>query len=919
MLDSRLKSLLFLSLALLFLSPVWAQESEVLPDAFPDIPYQKFVLDNGLTLIVHEDHKAPIVAVNVWYHVGSKNEPTGRSGFAHLFEHLMFNGSENHDEDYFQVMESAGATELNGTTNKDRTNYFQNVPTNAIDLALWMESDRLGHLLGAVTQEKLDEQRGVVQNEKRQGENQPYGQVSNRITAATWPANHPYSHTVIGSMEDLNAASLDDVKEWFKTYYGPNNAVVVVAGNITVEDAKSKAEAMFGDIEPGPPVSQFDSWVAKRTGEQREILQDRVPQARVYKVWNVPERYTKENHQLDLVSDILGSGKNSRLYTRLVYEEQIATGVSASMNNGEIASQFTIMVTAAAGQDLKEVERVLDEELQRFLEDGPEERELDRVKVQARASFVRGIERIGGFGGKSDILATGEIFGGSPAMFKMTLADQENSTVADIHAVARKWLSDGVYVLEVHPFADLSASSEGVDRSSYPKAGEAPDARFPQIQRTELSNGLKVILAERHAAPVVEMTMSIDAGYASDHGGTLGTASLAMTMLDEGTVSRSAQEISESLAMQGATLGTFSNLDMSLVSLSALTENLSGSLDLFADVIQNPVFDATELDRLKQLRISTIRNEKSNPPLMALRIFPELLYGEGHSYGLPLTGTGTEASVASINRDDLVSFHESWFHPNNATLVVVGDVTMDELVPLLEQKFSDWTSARSPEKTIAEVGQQSGSSVYVIDRPGAQQSVIIAGHLIPPTNNPAEYAIQTMNMVFGGSFSARINMNLREDKGWTYGAQSVVLDARGQRPFFVFAPVQTDKTSESMTEIARELNEFKGDRPATDDEVLRAQQSQTLTLPGLWETNDAVESSLLSLVRYAYEDSYYDSYSDHIKSLGVSDVAAATTSVLNPDRLVWVVVGDRSAIEPGIRALDLGRLRFLDADGNLVE
>jgi zinc protease len=290
-----------------------------------DMPFQRSVLPNGLTLIVHEDRKAPIVAVNVWYHVGSKNEKPGRTGFAHLFEHLMFNGTENYDKDFFGPLEQAGATDMNGTTNEDRTNYFQNVPTNALDLALWMESDRMGHLTGAISQPKLDEQRGVVQNEKRQGENEPYGKVWDFLTPKLYPANHPYSWSVIGSMEDLDAAKLDDVKDWFQNYYGAANAVVVVAGDIDAATARQKVEKYFGDIPAGPPVARQQAWVAKRTGSQRGIMQDRVPQARIYKVWNVPGWGTRDGDYLNLVSDILSTGKTSRLYKRLVYDEQVAT------------------------------------------------------------------------------------------------------------------------------------------------------------------------------------------------------------------------------------------------------------------------------------------------------------------------------------------------------------------------------------------------------------------------------------------------------------------------------------------------------------------------------------------------------------------------------------------------------------------
>src|SRR6266704_2372212 len=435
------------------------------------IPYQRFVLKNGLTLLVHEDHKAPIVAVNIWYHVGSKNEKPGRTGFAHLFEHLMFNGSEHFNDDYFQPFERIGATDQNGTTNNDRTNYFENVPTSALDVALWMESDRMGHLLGVIDTAKVNEQRGVVQNEKRQGENQPYGKVNLLMAEGAFPPGHPYSWTVIGSMEDLNAASVEDVKNWFRTYYGPNNAVIVLAGDITPETARQKVEQYFGDIPATPPIAKQDVWIAKRTGSHREIMQDRVPQARTYKQWNIPEYGSADADYLDLVTDVLAAGKTSRLYKRLVYDEQTATDVIAYVDLREIGGQLVIRATAKPGGDLARVERAIDEEIARFIQAGPTASELRRVKTQSRASFIRGIERIGGFGGKSDVLARNEVFTGAADHYLVTERRIAAATAGGLKSAAARWLSDGDWTLEVRPYPSYDVVASGADRSKLPAAG----------------------------------------------------------------------------------------------------------------------------------------------------------------------------------------------------------------------------------------------------------------------------------------------------------------------------------------------------------------------------------------------------------------------------------------------------------------
>jgi zinc protease len=892
-----------------------AQEA---PPTRIDIPYQRFVLPNGLTLIVHEDHKAPIVAVNVWYHVGSKNEKPGRTGFAHLFEHLMYNGSENYDKDFFGPLEQAGATDMNGTTNEDRTNYFQNVPTNALDLALWMESDRMGHLTGAISQPKLDEQRGVVQNEKRQGENEPYGKVWDFLTPKLYPANHPYSWTVIGSMEDLDAAKLDDVKTWFQTYYGAANAVVVVAGDIDAATAKQKVEKYFGDIPAGPPVARQQAWIAKRTGSQRGLMQDRVPQARIYKVWNMPGWGTAEADYLNLVSDVLAKGKSSRLYKRLVYDDQSATDVSAYVDLREIGGLFVIEATARPGVELSAVEKALDQELRRLLADGPTAAEVQRVKTQYRAGFIRGIERIGGFGGKSDVLAQGEVFAERPDYYKVRLARAEQATPAQLAAAARQWLSDGVYSLEVHPYPEFQTASVKADRSRLPAPGAPPESKFPELERATLSNGLKVVLARRPSIPQVRFDLLLDAGFAADQSGIPGTASLALAMMDEGTTRLNALQISDRLAQLGANLSTGSKLDVSSVSLEALRENLDASLAVYADVILNPSFPQSDFQRLKKQRLAQIQQEKADPVGLALRVFPGLLYGPSHAYSNPWTGSGTEESLAKITRDDLVRFHRSWFKPNHATMVVVGASTMAEIRPRLERLFAGWQPGTVPSKAIATVQQQPKPTVYLMDRPGSLQSVVIAGHVAPPKSNPKEVAIQTMNGVLGSDFSSRVNMNLREDKHWAYGAYTFFRDARGQRPFVAYAPVQTDKTKEAVMELDKELRGIRKERPIEPAELSRAQASLTLTLPGSWETMAALSGAIIDIVTYGLDDRYYDTFAEKVRAQTVQSLTSVATEVVHPDQLIWVIVGDRSKIEPGIRELKLGEIRLIDSDGKPI-
>ena len=903
---------------LLILVPCFlaGQGKETTSQGTIDIPYTRVVLDNGLTVLIHEDHKAPIVAVNVWYHVGSKNEKTGKTGFAHLFEHLMFNGSEHFNDDFFGPMEKVGATDMNGTTNEDRTNYFENVPTSALDLALWMESDRMGHLLGAIDQKKLDTQRGVVQNEKRQGENEPYAVTEELITKSTFPAGHPYSWTVIGSMEDLNAASLNDVREWFKTYYGPSNSILSIAGDITTEEALTKVRHFFGDIPPGPPVAKQDLWIAKRTGTHRQSVQDRVPQARLYKVWNVPQWGSDYAAYLQLAASVLSAGKSSRLYKRLVYDDQIATDVSAYNDEREIASLFTITATAKPGGDLAKVERAVDEELARLLKDGPTQEELQRAKTRFRSGFIRGVERIGGFGGKSDVLARGEAFAGNPAAYKSTMSTISAASRDQLLACARQWLSDGVYILEVHPFPDLKASADTADRTKLPGTGIPPAAKFPALQHATLTNGLKIIFAERTSVPIVQFTLLVDAGFAADQFASPGTANLTTSMLDEGTKRRTAIQISDEVAALGARLGAGSDLDASQVYLSTLKENLDASLDIFADVILNPTFPQADFDRMQKQQLARIQQEKASPFTMALRVLPLLVYGKGHAYATQFTGTGTEASVSKLRREDLEKFHQTWFKPNNATLVIVGSTTLSEIKPKLEKLFSAWPRGDVPKKNIGTVQLPAAPRVYILDKPGALQSIILSGEVAPPKSDPADIAMETMNTVLGGSFTSRINMNLREDKHWSYGAGSVLIGTQAQRPFIAYAPVQTDKTKESISEIIKELRGVITDRAPTAAELSKAQDIQTLTLPGSWETMGAVAGSIGELIRYNLPDDYYATFPSKVRALTTGDVSSAAKAVVRPEGITWVVVGDRAKIEAGIKELHLGEIGYIDSDGN---
>ena len=908
-----------------------------------DIAYDTFTLPNGLTVIVHTDRKAPIVAVNIWYHVGSKDEPSGRSGFAHLFEHLMFNGSENYPGEYFAPFKQVGVTGQNGTTNSDRTNYFENVPTTALDMAMWMESDRMGHLLGAIDQKTLDEQRGVVQNEKRQGQNQPYGQVWDQLGKVMYPAGHPYHHSTIGSMNDLNAAKVDDVKTWFRTWYGPNNAVLVLAGDIDLATAKAKAAEYFGDIPASPTMAQPKVDVAALAKDSRSEMTDNVPQSRVYRVWNVAEFGQADLDRLQVLSRILGGGKSSRLDKRLVHQDKLADSVGSGAYGSQLGSTFLITADVKQGVDVAKVEAAIDQELAKLLKDGPTQDELDRSRTVLKAGFVRGIERIGGFGGKADALAECATYTGNPGCFRDSLKVLDDATVANLRATGNTWLGagKGSHTLVVNPGKRVEIAEDpagtptpftlppvdatyktipsSVDRGKgVPATASFPDLKFPSLQHATLANGTELILAERHDIPVVQMSYQFRGGYSADTKGKPGIASFTTSLMDEGAGALGALAFADRAEALGANVNVGAALDNSSAYLSALKQNLDASVALFADMLRKPRFDQSEIDRVKGQWIAGIKQEKAQPNGVAGRVLPALMFGAGHPYATPLSGTGTEASIAKLTRDELVAFQKQAIQPEGATLVVVGDTTLKEIVPVLNKHFGDWKGAGAGVVTsIPDVANQTSPRVFLIDQPGAVQANIFAAELVPSTKDASAAVLDMANMVIGGDFTARLNMNLREDKHWSYGARAGASGAVGQRMWRVSAPVQIDKTAESIAEIKRELEDFASGKQGTSaDELQRMQKVLTLSLPGAYETAGSVLGTITSNALYERPDDYVFQRKAEIEGMTTAQVDAAAKTI-DPKALTWVIVGDVSKIEQPIRALKIGPVQVIDAEGNI--
>ncbi|MEP9360222.1 pitrilysin family protein [Sphingomonas sp. KR3-1] len=876
------------------------------------VPYQQFTLPNGLRVVVHEDHKTPKVAVAVWYHVGSMNEPDGKSGFAHLFEHLMFNGSEHHDKEYMPPLQEIGVSGVNGATSLDQTYYYEIVPTGGLERVLWLESDRMGYLAGAISQAKLDEQRKVVQNEKRTRENTPYALMDQREAAALFPVGHPYHHPTIGSMEDLNAASLDDVKGWFAQYYGATNAVVSLSGDVTLDQAKALMAKYFGSVPAGQPVSRTTAWVPMLDRDKGEVMQDAVPQTAIAWNWAVPGNGTPEAAALQLAAQALGRGKTSRLYQVLVQEKQLATYASASYSGYAIAGIFSVDLRLKPGVDPEIAEAAVKQVLAEFLAKGPTPGELARIKASSYADNARAMESIYV---KAMALAAGTVFKNNPGQYALDDKRFQELTAAEVRGTAATWIAKPSYKLTVLPFGNPSVTADGADRTKLPALAPSPALKLPALQEAKLSNGMRVVFAARPGTPSVDMTMVFDAGQAAEQYAKRGIGGFTLGLMDEGTTMLTSTQFAERQALLGARLYATSDIDTTDFMASAMTRSLPETLALWADYIRNPAFRPADLERDRQLHLSGLSQSLASPDEVAQRTFTNLIYGADHAYGVPLAGRAE--TLKSITRDDVVAFHDAWIRPDNAVIYAAGNTDIATLTAALEKAFGDWKAPAIAKgsKTLAAVPDAAAPRIVLVDKPGSIQSVIRVGQVMPNGSNPHEFELNAMNDLLGGNFTARLNMNLREDKGWTYGASSYLAEARGPQVFGVATSVQTDKTAEALAEIDKEIRGIRKDKPATQAELDLLSKGEVLALPGRFETNNAMVGYLQYVNRFGRPYDWITTLPAQYAALR-TDTITSTAQAIHPDALTWVIVGDLSKTEAKIRALKLGPVEVWDAEGH---
>lgn len=898
------------------------------------IPYDAFTLPNGLRVLVHTDRKAPVVAVSVWYGVGSKNEPRGKTGFAHLYEHLMFYGTTHIPGDFFKPLTEVGATDMNGTTSFDRTNYFETVPTGALDRALMMESDRMGHLLASVTQGRLDAQRAVVKNEKRQRDNAPFGLMEYETFENLFPAGHPYHHTTIGSMADLDGASLADVKAWFRDHYGPNNAVLVLAGDIDLATARAKVTRWFGAIPPGPPVRPVSAPVPTLDAPRALTITDRVATTRLYRFWAIPGLDGADYLPLQVGAMVLGGLASSRLDDALVRQQKVAVAVSASADVQAQAGNFEVSADVRPGEDAGRASAALDAEIARLIDEGPSEDELTRAVTLFASAQIHGLEQVGGFAGKAPTLAEGLLYSGDPAHYRKELDAAARLTPAEVQRALRTWLKRPALAITVNP-GNRTAGGEtrggdaalgpplpplpvpavaapglgtDADRTALPPAGDVPALDFPAIERATLSNGIKVYFARRAAVPVVSVRVSFDAGYAAEPANAQGTEALLLRLMNEGTETLDSSAFARARERLGAQINGMAVADWTAFQLDALTPNLAPSLDLLADFVRRPALAAPELERVRAQQLAAIDSELNDPDALAARLLYPAIYGPAHPYGKAPTGLGDPAVVRRVTREDLTAFHARWLRPDLATIYVVGDTTLGAITPLLERTFGSWAvpATPAPAKDFTVAPPAPSPRILLVDRPSSPQSLIMAGEVIGAKGTEDLLALRTANVVLGGDALSRLNMSLRESKGWSYGVFSGINERLDRLIFRIDAPVQTDRTGDAVAEVRRQMAAFlAGKGGVRPDERGWSTASGARALPGMFETGGSVLDGMVKLITNRRPDDFYQRLPERYRTMSAAEMDTAIRAQLDPARLTWVIVGDAAKVRPQLAKLGL--------------
>ena len=882
------------------------------------IEFEKLTLSNGMDLVLHQDNALPIVSVNVWYHVGSKDEEPGKTGYAHLFEHLMFEGSKNHNKSFFEPLQDIGAT-LNGSTTPDRTNYWENVPSNYLELALWLESDRMGFLTDALDQNRFDIQRDVVKNERRQSyENRPYGMASIYLQQALYPLPHPYHWPTIGFHEDLNAATLEDAKKFFREFYSPSNASLSIAGDFDVDKTKTQVEKYFGSLKQGPSLNRKSNMESMIQGKTSITLYDKVLLPKLILAWPSTPRFHEDEAALSILASILGAGKVSRLHKTLVYERRIAQSVGVGNGPSEIAGEFYLEATAAPDHSIKEIEDAVHGEIEKIQKEPPSQEELQRIKNVMELQRIRQMAQVGGFGGRANRLNSFNVFAGDPGLINTDFERYIAVTPEDISRVAQTYLSARLVSLVVLPEPSFNQTPEDVDRSLKPSPEKQKKFNPPVTKRTKLGNGLNVLLVEKQELPIVTFGLLLGSGASTDPSNKPGLSALTSSMLQEGTTSHTSQEISSEFEFMGTQLNISVGRERTVFSTATIDRYFAKAMELISDIVKNPSFPPDEFDRIRKERLTSLRRLRDDSTALASRVAPGLIYGSDSAYGHPIGGT--EESVGAFEIEDLIEYWKANYDPDSATLLVVGNISLDDVKDITNKYFGDWNvkiTDNQLEKPMESLYSHSANLIYLLDKPGAAQSIIRCGVLGPPRINANYSSLILLDSIFGGQFTSRLNMNLRQDKGYSYGYRSWI-DWHKKSSLFGFGgAVETDVTGNALNETIKEARRIIADTPVSRNEFESAKAGLIREFPSLFETQGQILEGLAQIVSYDLPDDYYNHIIDEIASTSLEDVNRVAKEILSKDRLVTLLVGDRSVIEEQIKTLGWD-ICLLDHNGRII-
>ena len=868
------------------------------------IDYTKIVLSNGLEVILHEDHSIPIAAVNVWYHVGSKDEQTGKTGFAHLFEHLMFEGSQHHNSSYFAPLQKIGAS-LNGSTNPDRTNYWEDVPANYLELALWLESDRMGFLLEALDAERLDVQRDVVKNERRQSyENRPYGMTRFQMQPRLFPAPHPYGWLTIGSPEDLDNADIEDVKGFYRKFYSPSNASLAIAGDFDLRNAEKLVQKYFGGLSPAAPVIRVQRQASALAGPVDIAMSDNVELERLTIAWPGVPRMHGDEAALSVLAEVLSGGRSSRLIRSIVYQKEMAQSVYAFSMAAEIAGEFDIDITVSPGVEKELVEETLNKELYDFSSGGPTEDELKGAKTRILSYYTRSLERLGGFGGRADRLNAYNTYTGDPGEINRVLEKYDAVTTQDVKRVCAQYLNSKRVAIWVSPEKSYYSTASSLDRDKAPKGKKAVTFEPPIPQRSTLSSGTGVLSIHRSQLPLVAVGLVIPAGSTADKPDMPGIGFLAGNALMEGTQKLGRDDFAEAFESMGSHLAIQTGREHTVLAYGCMKEHWQSALSLLVEVLREPGFPVDGVARVLRDHNTALKRIADDPVSISERLVRSRLFGSGTPYGHPISGT--EESVARIQQDDLVSFHRSGALAgiDQMTLIVVGDVREEEILEVADPIFVSEPTRLREQHTEQLKATPNDSTIWLVDKPGAAQSVIRMASALPLSRLHSDYgAMVVANYILGGDFSSRLNMNLREDKGYTYGYRSSIDWYKAGAAMIVGGSVHSAATTSALNETLKELTDLLDSRLISAKELSDAQASLVRGFPASFETSGHIAGRLEDLVSYGLGDDEFRDAVQVIKDLSLSDVRRVVEACLSPVPDVITVVGDRNVIESDLTTL----------------